>query len=30
MAARLETSDGAFAQLDRLTLVPVDDIVLPV
>lgn len=30
MAARLETSDGAFVQLDRLTLVPVDDIVLPV
>ena len=30
MAARLETSGGAYAQLNRLTLVPVDDIVLPV
>lgn len=29
MAARLESSDGIFARLDRLTLVPVDDIRIP-
>lgn len=29
MAARLESSEGSYAKLDRLTLIPVDDIQIP-